>query len=230
MIEIKFKEVIFGMNAVEIKHLTKVIKDKIILDDINLELESGKIYGFYGRNGSGKTMLFRAICGLIRPTSGEVVVFGKRIGKDVSFPESLGLIIENVGFWGQWTGFQNLRFLASIKNIINEGDIRKAMERIGIDPNDKRPYRKYSLGMKQRLGIAQAIMEKPQLLVLDEPTNSLDEEGIKLVRQILLEEKERGATILIASYIKEDINLLCDHKFKVDSGKVYYSEDDNKDD
>jgi len=209
------------MMAVEIYHLTKIIKGKTILDDITLELERGKIYGFFGRNASGKTMLFRAICGLIKPTRGEVRVFGKRIGVDVSFPESLGLIIENVGFWEQWTGFQNLKFLASIKNIITDEDIRAAIRRVGLDPDDKRIYGKYSLGMKQRLGIAQAIMEKPQLIVLDEPTNSLDEEGVGLVRNILLEEKERGATILIASHIKEDIDLLCDEKFKVEAGRIY---------
>ncbi|ADD02080.1 MULTISPECIES: ABC transporter ATP-binding protein [Thermoanaerobacter] len=209
------------MIAVKIHNLTKIIGGKTILDNINLELEKGKIYGFFGRNASGKTMLFRAICGLIRPTRGEVKVFGKKIGEDVSFPESLGLIIENVGFWEQWTGFQNLKFLASIKNIITDEDIKTAIKRVGLDPNDKRPYKKYSLGMKQRLGIAQAIMEKPQLLVLDEPTNSLDEEGIKLVRNILLEEKERGATILIASHIKEDIEILSDEKFKVEAGRVY---------
>jgi len=209
------------MMAVEIYHLTKIIKGRTILDDITLELERGKIYGFFGRNASGKTMLFRAICGLIKPTRGEVRVFGKRIGVDVSFPESLGLIIENVGFWEQWTGFQNLKFLASIKNIITDEDIRAAIRRVGLDPDDKRIYGKYSLGMKQRLGIAQAIMEKPQLIVLDEPTNSLDEEGVGLVRNILLEEKERGATILIASHIKEDIDLLCDEKFKVEAGRIY---------
>jgi len=209
------------MMAVEIYHLTKIIRGRTILNDITLELERGKIYGFFGRSGSGKTMLLRAICGLIKPTRGEVRVFGKRIGVDVSFPESLGLIIENVGFWEQWTGFQNLKFLASIKNIITDEDIRAAIRRVGLDPDDKRIYGKYSLGMKQRLGIAQAIMEKPQLIVLDEPSNSLDEEGVGLVRNILLEEKERGATILIASHIKEDIDLLCDEKFKVEAGRIY---------
>jgi ABC-2 type transport system ATP-binding protein len=212
------------MKAVEIKNLTKVIKGRIILDDINLEIENNKIYGFFGRNGSGKTMLFRAICGLIKPTSGEVRVFGKKIGYDVSFPESLGLIIENVGFWEQWTAFQNLKFLASIKNIISDEDIIASLKRVGLDPNDKRPYKKYSLGMKQRVGIAQAIMEKPKLLVLDEPTNSLDEEGVKLIRKILLEEKSRGATILIASHIKEDIDMLADERYKVDAGRVFKAE------
>ncbi|QIB26967.1 ABC transporter ATP-binding protein [Caloranaerobacter azorensis] len=217
------------MKAVEIRHLTKIIGDKTILDDVNLELEKGKIYGFHGRNGSGKTMLFRAISGLIKPTHGDVIVFGKKIGKDISFPESLGLIIENVGLWNQWTGFQNLKFLASIKNIISDEEIKSAIKRVGLDPEDKRPYKKYSLGMKQRIGIAQAIMEKPELIILDEPTNSLDTDGVKLVRNILLEEKERGATILIASHIKEDIDMLCDCKFKVDNGRVYREGSDIKD-
>lgn len=209
------------MKAVEIRQLSKIIGGRTVLDNITIELETGKIFGFWGRNGSGKTMLFRAICGLIKPTHGEVRVFGKKIGSDISFPESLGLIIENVGFWDQWSGFQNLQFLAGIKKIIKDEDIRDALRAVGLDPDDKRPYKKYSLGMKQRLGIAQAIMEKPQLLVLDEPTNSLDEDGVKLIRKILLEEKKRGATILIASHIKEDINLLCDQKFIMDAGKVY---------
>ncbi|MCM8819738.1 MAG: ABC transporter ATP-binding protein [Candidatus Omnitrophica bacterium] len=217
------------MKAIEIRNLTKIIKGKVILDNINLELEAGKIYGFYGRNGSGKTMLFKAICGLIKPTSGEVIVFGKKIGKDISFPESVGVIIESVDLWEDLTGFQNLKLLASIKNIVNDDEIKNAIKRVGLDPEDKRPYKKYSVGMKQRLKIAQAIMEKPKLIVLDEPTNSLDEDGVKLVRQILLEERERGATILLASHIKEDINLLCDYKFKVDAGKVLHSEDERKD-
>ncbi len=220
---------ILNMKAIEVRNLTKIIKGKVILDNVNLELEEGKIYGFYGRNGSGKTMLFRAICGLIKPTFGEVIVFGKRIGRDISFPESVGVIIENVDLWDNLTGFQNLKLLASIKNVITDDEIKNAIKRVGLDPEDRRPYKKYSLGMKQRLKIAQAIMEKPKLIVLDEPTNSLDEDGVKLVRQILLEEKGRGATILLASHIKEDINLLCDYKFRVDSGKVYYSEDESKD-
>ena len=216
------------MKAIEVRNLTKIIKRRVILDNVNLEIEEGKIYGFYGRNGSGKTMLFRAICGLIKPTSGEVIVFGKRIGKDISFPESVGVIIENVDLWADLTGFQNLKLLATIKNIITDDEIKDAIRRVGLDPEDRRPYKKYSLGMKQRLKIAQAIMEKPKLIVLDEPTNSLDQDGVKLVRQILLEEKEKGATILLASHIKEDIDLLCDYKFVVDSGRVYNSEDEEQ--
>lgn len=144
------------MSVIEIEHLTKKLKGRVILSDINLSLESGAAYGFYGHNGSGKSMLFRAISGLIRPTEGTVTVFGKKIGEDVSFPDSLGLIIESVGFWPYYTGFENLKTLASIKNVISDADIRCAIQRVGLDPNDKRTYSKYSLGMKQRLGIAQA--------------------------------------------------------------------------
>lgn len=210
------------MEAVRLVNLNKVIKKHPILKDINLSLAKGKIYGFFGRNGSGKTMLFRAISGLIKPTSGEVYVFDKKLGSDISFPESLGIIIESVGFWPQFTGFENLKILASIKSKISNEQITKAIKKVGLDPKDKRLYSKYSLGMKQRLGIAQAIMEEPDLIILDEPTSSLDEEGVQLIRQILIEEKKRGATILIASHNKEDIDLLSDEKFKMDNGRLYH--------
>ncbi len=208
------------MKALDITNLYKEIKGRSILSDINLELEKGKIYGFFGRNGSGKTMLFRAICGLIKPTKGTIKVFNEIIGEEISFPRSLGVIIENVGLWPSYTGLQNLRYLAAIKSIISDEEIKKSILRVGLDPEDKRPFKKYSLGMKQRLGLAQAFMEKPDLIILDEPTNALDEEGIILVRNILLEEKERGATILIASHNKEDIDLLSDQKFKMDNGRL----------
>lgn len=209
------------MNAIDVNGLTKIIKKQTVLKEINLSLESGMIHGFFGRNGSGKTMFFRAVCGLIRPTLGEISVFGKKLGKDIYYPESLGVIIESVGFWPQYTGFENLKLLASIKRIVSDSDIITAIERVGLDTKDKKSYRKYSLGMKQRLGIAQAIMEKPDLIVLDEPTNALDEEGVELVRNILLEEKARGSTILIASHNKEDIDLLSDKKYKMDNGRIF---------
>lgn len=206
------------MSTIEVINVSKEIKGHKVLSNVNLTVEKGKIYGFFGRNGSGKTMLFRAICGLIRPTSGEVTVFGKVIGKDTSYPVNLGLIIETVGFWPQFTGFQNLKMLADINQKINDNDIANTITRVGLEPSDKRIFKKYSLGMKQRLGIAQAIMERPDLIVLDEPTNSLDEDGVELVRKILLEEKQRGATILIASHNKDDINLLSDKKYQMDKG------------
>jgi len=208
------------MKAIQMINVNKTIKGRPILNDVSLSLDSGRIYGFLGRNGSGKTMLFRAICGLIKPTSGKIYVFGKKLGSDISFPESLGVIIENVGFWPQYSGLENLKYIASIKNIIDEAQIKTSIARLGLDPGDKRSYSKYSLGMKQKLGIAQAIMEKPDLIVLDEPTNSIDEEGVISVRHILLEEKQRGATILIASHNREDIDYLSDEKFKMENGSL----------
>src|SRR5690606_30059424 len=184
------------LEDIKVTGLSKVIKEKEVLKDINLSMERGRIYGFYGRNGSGKTMLCRAVCGLIKATSGDIYNFGKKLGKDSSFPEILGLIIESVAFWPQYTGIQNLKFLASIKNIISDDEIKEAIKSVGLDPDDKKIYKKYSLGMKQRLGIAQAIMEKPDLIVLDEPTNALDSEGVSLVRNILLKERDRGAVIM----------------------------------
>lgn len=208
------------MSVVEIQNYTKKLKGKTILSNINLTLEAGSVNGFYGRNGSGKSMLFRAVAGLIHPTEGTVRVFGKKIGEEISFPESMGLVIESVGFWPYYTGFENLKRLASIKNIISDGDIRRAIERVGLDPGDKRTYAKYSLGMKQRLGIAQAVMEKPNLILLDEPTNALDENGVEQVRTIIQDETKRGACVLIASHNKEDLALLCTRFFKMDDGRL----------
>ncbi len=206
------------MLAIEAVHLTKVIKGNTILNDINLRLEQGLIHGFYGPNGSGKSMLFRAFTGLIRPTSGEVRLFGKKLGEDMAFPESVGLIIENVGFWKDFTGYENLEMLAGIKKQIGKEEIRRAIQRVGLDPDDKRKYGKYSLGMKQRLAIAQAIMEKPELIILDEPTNALDSEGIDQIRQVILEEKKRGATVCIASHNREDLKALCDDFYHIQPG------------
>lgn len=208
------------MDKIIVKNATRDIKGIRVLDHINLELDRGGIYGFIGANGSGKTMLFRAICGLIRLSEGEIEVFSQKIRQDVSFPESLGVIIESIGFWDEYTGYENLYLLSKIKKIIGKSEIREALIRVGLNPDDKRTYKKYSLGMKQRLGIAEAIMERPTLLVLDEPTNALDEDGVEMVRKILFEEKERGATILIASHNKEDISILCDRIFKMSEGKL----------
>lgn len=208
------------MGYIKISNLNKDIKNNVILKDINLDLKRGYIYGIIGRNGSGKTMLFRAICGLIKPTSGKIFIDNKELHKDISFPESVGVIIEQPGFWEYYTGLENLKILASIKNIITEKEIKASIDRVGLDPDDNRIYKKYSLGMKQRLAVAQAVMEKPDLIILDEPTNGLDNEGVDLVRKILLEEKDRGATILIASHNSEDIDILSDKKYKMDSGNI----------
>ena len=208
------------MTAIKIDHLTKVLKKHTVLDDITLELEENRIHGFVGQNGSGKTMLFRAVSGLIFPTSGTVEVFGRVIGKDVSFPERLGLVLENIGLYPQYSGFQNLKLLASIQKKITDGDIREAISRVGLDPADKRPVRKYSLGMKQRIALAQAIMEHPRLLILDEPTNALDEEGVELIRGLVREEQERGATVLVSSHNREDIEQLCDTVTVLENGRI----------
>ncbi|MGG1421027.1 ATP-binding cassette domain-containing protein [Bacillus subtilis] len=205
---------------IELNNVSKIIKKNKVLDNINLKIENNKIYGFLGSNGSGKTMLFRAICGLIRPTTGEIKINNKILHKDMGIPESLGVIIETVGFWDNLTGFENLKLLSKIKNKINDSEIKSAITRVGLNSEDIRTYKKYSLGMKQRLAVAQAIMEKPKLLVLDEPTNALDEDGVELIRNIIRQEKERGATVLIASHNKDDINLLSDKKFRVKDGRL----------
>lgn len=210
----------------DVSNVTKKIKGKIILDNINLELVSGRIYGFVGENGSGKTMLFRAISGLMRLTSGQVSVDGQLLHKDISVLPGLGIIIENAGLYPELTGFDNLRQLAKINKKIDDEQIKESIIRVGLDPDDKRTFRKYSLGMKQRIIIAQAIMEKPDILMLDEPTNALDENAVNIVRDIIDEERKRGALVLIASHNKEDIKLLCDEIYRVKDGKVIKQEGD----
>lgn len=209
------------MSYIKVKKVTKVIKKILILDDISMELEKGKIYGFFGRNASGKTMFFRALCGLIKLSDGEILIDDKVLGVDIDFPPSCGVIIENPGFWDELTGFENLKNLATIKGVIDDQSIYKAIGRVGLDCKDNRPIRKYSLGMKQKLAIAQAIMEAPELIILDEPTNALDDESVINIRNILKEEKNRGATILIASHNKDDIDQLSDIKFNVNKGKIF---------
>lgn len=206
------------MNSIELKGVSKTIKGKVILSDINLSLSKGGIYGFFGRNGSGKTMLFRVISGLLVPDSGSVTVFGQLISEKHIFPQGMGLVIEHIGLWRSMTGMENLMLLAGIKAVVKEDEVRFTMARLGLDPDDKRKYGAYSMGMKQKLALAQAVMEEPDLLILDEPTNSLDEESIELFRLVIQEEKARGATCLIATHQKEDIDYLCDRVFLVKNG------------
>ena len=207
-------------NKIIIKNLTKKIRGTVILDDINLELTGGKVYGVSGKNGCGKTMLMRSICGLIKPTSGEVVINEKVLGKDMSFPESLGALIENPAFLGGYTGFDNLRILADIKGGTSDEQIKESLTKVGLDPDDKRKYRKYSLGMKQKLGIACAIMENPDVVILDEPINAIDEKGVKLIEEVLNELREQGKIILIACHDKEELELLADEIFYMEEGKM----------
>lgn len=198
----------------------KAIRGRRILQDVNLELYGGAIYGFIGRNGSGKTMLFRALSGLIRLDSGTVTLDGQVLHRDFSVLPSLGLILENAGLYPDLTGLENLKYLAKLNRRIGTEEIREAIYRVGLDPDDRRVYGKYSLGMKQRLAIAQAVMESPDVIMLDEPTNALDETGVEDVRQIILEERDRGALILLASHNKEDIRVLSDYVFRIEKGYV----------
>ena len=192
----------------------------LILDDVNMELESGRIYGLKGKNGSGKTMLMRAICGLITPTNGTVEIDGKILGKDISFPESIGVLIENPSFISNYTGMKNLQVLASIQKRIGDEEIRNTLELVGLDPDDKRTFKKYSLGMKQRLGIAEAIMERPDIVILDEPINALDEAGAAMIREILHNLRNEGKLIILACHDTEELNFLADEIYEIAEGKI----------
>lgn len=203
-----------------IEDLSKTIKNSIILKNISLQLHSGRIYGLKGKNGSGKTMLMRAICGLISPTEGKIIINDEILGQDISFPRSVGALIENPSFLNNYTGYENLKLIASIKNIIDESMIKKTIQQVGLDPDDKRKYKKYSLGMKQRLGLACVLMEDPELLILDEPINALDESGVDIVRKILFERKSRGSLIIIACHDREELELLADEIFTMSDGKI----------
>ena len=178
------------------------------------------MYGLKGKNGSGKTMLMRAICGLISPTSGSVVINGETLGKQISFPRSVGVLIENPAFIPGYTGLKNLQVLADIQKRIDKKKICETLEKIGLDPEDKRTYRKYSLGMKQRLGIAAAVMEDPDIVILDEPINALDESGAMQVRDILKEQKERGAICIIACHDSEELEYLSDEIIQIQDGEI----------
>lgn len=200
--------------------VTKVIKGKTILSHINLSLESGNVYGFVGPNGCGKTMLFRALSGLMGVTGGEVTLDGKVLKKDFAVLPSLGILLENVSLYPNLTGYENLAYLARYRNLIGKEGIEAALRRVGLDPADKRRYGKYSLGMKQRLAIAQAVMEVPDVIMLDEPTNSLDRDAVEAVRRLIREEKERGALVLLASHNPNDIQLLADVVYEIDNGVI----------
>jgi ABC-2 type transport system ATP-binding protein len=206
------------MNAIEIKSINLIIKKTEILKSISIDFEKGRIHGLIGRNGSGKTMLMKCICGFVKPTNGTIIVDGKQIGKDCDFPENAGIIIETPGFIPYYSGYKNLKLLADLNKKINSDKIKESMRQVGLDPNLKRHVKKYSLGMKQRLGLAQAIMENPDLLILDEPMNGLDKDGVADMREYLLDLKKQGKTIIIASHSSEDIEILCDTVCEMDKG------------
>ncbi len=204
--------------CIRVSHVTKRFGEDVILKDVSMELAEGRVYGIVGNNGSGKTVLMKCICGFLLASAGTVEVFGQRIGKDVDFPESLGVIIETPGFLTNLTGRKNLEILAGMRRRISQADVRLVLRRVGLDPDMKKPVAKYSLGMRQRLGIAQAIMEDPKLLILDEPFNGLDRHGAAEIRKLLLELKEQRKTILLASHNEEDIRVLCDEVYEMDGG------------
>ena len=208
------------MDAVIVKNLTKKFKEATVLDNVNVTFEKGKVHGLIGRNGSGKTMLMKCICGIVPPTSGEIIVNEKRIGKDTDIPKNVGVIIETPGFIPNYSAYNNLKFLAALNNNIGREEIRNAIKSVGLNPDDKKHVGKFSLGMRQRLGLAQAIMENPDLLILDEPMNGLDKDGVADMRRYLLELKEQGKTILIASHNSEDISALCDTVCEMEKGVI----------
>lgn len=203
-----------------IQNVTKEFKKQVVLKDISINFNRGKIYGIIGRNGSGKTVLLKCICGLLLPSGGTVKVNNQIIGKDVDFPENIGFIIENPGFLQNYSGRKNLKYLASIRKKIDDEIIAKFMELVGLNPDDKKAVGKYSLGMRQRLGIAQALMEDPDIIILDEPMNALDSVGVDEMRDVILKMREQGKLIIIASHIREDIEVLCDEVYEMNAGTL----------
>ena len=205
---------------IEIKKVSKKFKDIEVLKSVSMTLESGHIYGFTGHNGSGKTVLLKLICAFLEPTTGEILFDGKNVIEENSFPPSTRALIEKPNFLSDLTGYENLELLARIQNIIGEKEIEDTLKKVGLEEDQDKLYYKYSLGMKQKLGIAQVLMEDPEILILDEPFNGLDENSIKNIRKILLKEKEKGKLIILATHDKEDIKVLCDEIYKFNDGTV----------
>ena len=206
--------------VIRVQHVSKEFGRQKVLDDVSLEFYGGKIYGIIGRNGSGKTVLLKCICGLLQVSEGTIIVQDKVVGKEVDFPENIGFIIETPGFLPNDSGFKNLKYLASIKRKIDDETIRSYMNLVGLNPDDKKRVGKYSLGMRQRLGIAQALMEDPDIIILDEPMNALDYDGVDEMRRVFLRLKEQGKLIIIASHIREDVEILCDEVYEMKAGGV----------
>ena len=204
--------------AISVKNLTKSFGSETVLREVSRDFEKGKIHGIVGNNGSGKSVFFKCACGFLTPDEGEVVVGGKQIGKDCDFPPSFGLIIESPGFLPNLSGFKNLKLLASLKGLISDENIRGMIEKVGLDPHSKKHVGKYSMGMKQRLGIAQALMEDPNCLILDEPFNGLDKQGLKEMRELIKSLRAEGKTILLSSHNITDIEELCDTVCEMDDG------------
>lgn len=205
---------------IEVKDVTKKLDKELVLNDVSLSLDSGKIYGLVGRNGSGKSMLLKTICGFVKPDKGYVKVGGEDIYKNNTFPKKTAALIERPNYLPDLTGYENLKMLASINKVIGDKEILNTLEKVNLLEEKDKKFKKYSLGMKQKLGIAQVLMENPDIMIFDEPFNGLEEESVKKIRKLLLDEKKKGKLIIIATHIKEDINELCDIIYRVDNGKI----------
>ncbi len=212
---------------IQLQNVTKRIKENTVLDNVSYTFKSGFVYGLYGQNGSGKTMLLRAISGLINLDSGSIFIDGEKLHDKIEFPPETGIVIENMELLPECSAKRNLQMLAKIKNIADEKDIIFSLERVGLDPDSDKKVKKFSLGMKQRLNIAQAIFENQKIILLDEPTNALDEDAVQLIYKIIREEKSRGATIIVATHHKEDLKEVCDVILKIAEGKIV-EENENK--
>ena len=210
---------------IEINGATKIIKGVTILDDIKIEMNGGKIYGIRGVNGSGKTMLMRAISGLVKLTRGQIIINGKIVGKDIEFPESVGLLIENPGLIDNCTGYENIKMLASIKKITSDDAIKRYMKLLGLDSDDKKKVKKYSLGMKQKVGIIEAFVDDPDLVILDEPFNALDSKTVKILENIIKEDVNDERIILISCHDSQILERICDEIIYIEEGKIVEQED-----
>lgn len=208
-------------DVIRVMDVSKSFGEETVLHHISYDFKEGRIYGIVGNNGSGKTVLMKCICGFLIPDSGEITVNYKRIGKDMDFPQDTGIIIETPGFLPNLTGMRNLELLASLRKKIDKKAVAEAIRAVGLDPEMKKPVSKYSLGMRQRLGIAQALMEDPSLLILDEPFNGLDKHGVSQMHELILAQKKKGKTILLSSHSQKDIDVLCDVVCEMDGGVMH---------
>lgn len=205
---------------VEVKNVSKVMDGNVILDSIDCSLEAGKVYGLCGKNGSGKTMLLKAMCGLVRIDEGEIIVGGEPLKKGHEFPEDVSALIENPGFIGNYSGMRNLVILSQIRKRIDKETVIAYMNRFHLDPDSKKKVKKYSLGMKQKLGIIAAVMESSRLILLDEPTNALDEESVKVLNEIIREERDKGSTVVVTSHDREELKRVSDYIFQIENGRI----------
>ena len=209
-----------NVTIIETKNVTKKIKDHTVIDNISFQFESGLIYGLQGINGSGKTMLMRLISGLIYPTSGTISINGKILGSEIDFPPSLGLLLENPAFLDSYSGYQNLQILSDIQKKIDTERINEVLREVGLENSKEKKYKKYSLGMKQRLGIAAAYMENPEIVIMDEPTNSLDDSGIAMLKDILVEQKRRNALVILSCHDLSILTELSDEILRLENGRI----------